>query len=196
MRKMSKIEVEGDTTPVNQTGYNVDSSHFRELNKSSKQLEKEYDENIKIKKAQCSAFEIQFAERYVASGNAGESARLAGSRAEKLHIVGANTLKRPHVREYIDALMMKATMRATLKAGDVLDMIRRVYDAAMEAGNLKEANVAANNLAAAMGLNKAGGSVDKTGPTSKEKEQDDRKAELLEKIRSASNPEVPALKNM
>lgn len=84
-------------------------------------------------------FKIRFVEQYIRTASASESARLAGSQSKTPEVVGYKTLQDPIVQQCI-AIAMKMRIEAVgLDTLEVIQKIREVYDAAMEAGKYDSA---------------------------------------------------------
>jgi phage terminase small subunit len=174
----------------------IDHNSYTTENKSRRQLEKELNEAIFQAGATLSPFEKKFAEYYARSGQAGNAARQAGSTAEHPGRVGANTLKRPGVQDYLALLGKKSAMMASLDAGEIIELMRDVYTAAMEEKNFKEANIAARNLAEVSGLiGKPNAVQPKENTARKEDKKADRRSgleRLLDATKEAKNDPEPS----
>lgn len=82
-----------------------------------------------------SGFQIRFVEAYVKTASAAQAARMAGSKAQNPEVVGYNTLKNERVQQAIAIAMKKRIEAVGLDTVEVIQKIREVYNAALEANN-------------------------------------------------------------
>lgn len=68
----------------------------------------------------------KFADEYVISGNATDAARKAGYSAKTSHQMGAENLKKPVVKAYIEAKMAETESKKIATAKEVLEFYTRV----------------------------------------------------------------------
>lgn len=86
-----------------------------------------------------SGFQIRFVEAYVKTASAAQAARMAGSKAQNPEVVGYNTLKNEKVQQAIAIAMKKRIEAVGLDTVEVIQKIREVYNAALEANNFMAA---------------------------------------------------------
>lgn len=98
-----------------------------------------------------------FADYYLETGNATESAKLAGYSKKTANVIGAENLAKPYIREYIDERLKEASEKRIAKADEVLEYFTRVMrgeekDAFGLDASLTDRNKAAENLGKRYGL--------------------------------------------
>lgn len=99
-----------------------------------------------------SEFKRRFVEAYLEVGCATEAARMAGSKAKRLHQVGWNTLNDEAVQIAIALGLNVKIQAAGLSNTEVINNYRNIFQSAMDDAKYAEANKATEGLAKILGL--------------------------------------------
>lgn len=120
----------------------TEESEFKLLNKEERK------DTIALREmlSDLTSFQIRFIEQYIRCGVAGQAARLAGSKAANTDTVGYRLLQDIKIQRCIAIAMKKRIEAVGLDTVEVIQKIREVYDAAMEAGKFDAANKACELL--------------------------------------------------
>lgn len=97
-------------------------------------------------------FQRRFVEGYLEVGEATEAARIAGSKATRIHQVAWNTLNKEEVQKAIALGLNVKIQAAALNGTEVINNFRNVFMKAMEEGKYSEANKATESLGKILGL--------------------------------------------
>lgn len=99
-----------------------------------------------------SPFALEFVHQYFQSKNATEAVKKAGSTAKRPEAVASNLMKQPNVAAAIAWGMQRRVEAAAVDSKEVIAMLKRVYDKAMENGKYNDANKAAELLGNHLGM--------------------------------------------
>jgi len=99
-----------------------------------------------------SRFQVDFVTHYMGSKNATEAAVRAGSTAKHPAAVASNTMKLKNVQEAVAWSMKNRIEAAGVDSREVISMLKRVYDTAIENGKYGDANKAAELLGSHLGM--------------------------------------------
>jgi hypothetical protein len=114
--------------------------------------------------AQLTPFEQKFVEAYPKAESAAEAARLAGSMAKRPEQVANNTLRNPKVMRAVALMRAKRIDAAALDEIEVVTKFREVFTTALDNGDYKEANRAAELLGAHLGMFRGHGKSARNSP--------------------------------